>query len=460
MGKTLYLECNSGISGDMTVAALLDLGADEKVLKESLESLHLDGYQINIKRAKKCGIDACDFDVILEEDVKNNPIQGDNKSSDNKHSHEHIHSHEEQEDNIQEHSHSHDHDHNHDHDHKRDQVDNSNKQYHHSHEHRNLKDVYDIIDRLNDEDVKNMAKNIFNIVAKAEAKAHGIPVEEVHFHEVGAVDSIVDIVAVAVCIKDLGITDVIVSPLAEGSGTVRCQHGIIPVPVPAVLNIAIMNELILKSTDNKGEMITPTGAAIAAALRTKNELPKFYTIKNIGIGAGKKDFANANILRAYLIEEQAQSTMNDSEEKVWKLESNIDDCSGEALGYTMEKLIEAGARDVFYTPIFMKKNRPAYLLSIICKEKDISQLENIIFTHTTTIGIRRIAYERTILDREIINIQTSLGPAKVKLCKRGQNVLCYPEYESVREICEKEDMEFQQVYAFIINEYYQMNRKR
>lgn len=455
MGKTIYLECNSGISGDMTVAALLDLGADQNVLKESLESLQLDGYQINIGRAKKCGIDACDFDVILEEDVRNIPMHVDERSSDNNHSHEHMHNH----DHNHEHVYNHDHEHNHIHEHSHDHEDNPEKQHHHSHEHRNIKDVYTIIDRLDDVDVKNLAKKMFHIVAKAEAKAHGIPLEEVHFHEVGAVDSIVDIVAVAICIKDLGITDVIVSPLAEGSGTVRCQHGIIPVPVPAVLNIAIMNELTIKSTDNKGEMITPTGAAIAAALRTKNDLPKFYTIKNIGIGAGKKDFATANILRALIIEEKVQSTTNDSEEKVWKLESNIDDCTGEALGYTMEKLMEAGARDVFYTPIFMKKNRPAYLLSIICKEKDIHQLENIIFTHTTTIGIRRIAYERTILEREIITIQTTLGLAKVKLCKRGQNVLCYPEYESVREICEKEDMEFQQVYGCIINEYYQMNRR-
>lgn len=482
MGKTLYLECNSGISGDMTVAALLDLGADEKVLLATLDSMHLEGYQIQIGRTKKCGIDACDFDVILQHDNNQDDDVRSNKNGENhahehnhsngncenhahehnhsnddnseNHNHEHIHSNEDDKNYTHEHSHSNGNIQSHEHSENNEHSESHIHSQHHSHEHRNIKDVYEIIDRLEDEDVKELAKKVFKIVAKAEAKAHGIPMEEVHFHEVGAVDSIVDIVAVAICIKNLGITEIIVSPLSEGSGTVRCQHGIIPVPVPAVLNIVMMNELTIKTTNNQGEMITPTGAAIAAALRTKDSLPNQYTIKKIGIGAGKKDFANANILRALMIEEKVQTPRNDSEEMVWKLESNIDDCTGEALGYTMEKLLEAGARDVFYTPIYMKKNRPAYLLSVICKQKDCSKLEDIIFSHTTTIGIRRIGYERTILEREVIQIKTSFGVVKVKLCKRGENTVCYPEYESVREICESENMDFQQVYASIINQYY------
>lgn len=255
--ETLYLECYSGISGDMTVAALLDLGASEEALRKSLDSLNVDGYEIEIGRTTKCGIDACDFDVILE--------------------HEHHH------------HHDHDHDHNHD---------------HHDHEHRNINDILEIIDKAEiSERAKSISKDIFNIVAKAESKAHGIDIDKVHFHEVGAIDSIVDIIAVAVCIDDLDIDDVIVSEMYEGRGHVKCQHGIIPVPVPAVANIVVDNSLDIRITDTMGEMVTPTGAAIAAALKTRDFLPESYKIKKIGIGAGKKDFPKANILRAYIIEE-------------------------------------------------------------------------------------------------------------------------------------------------------------
>lgn len=279
--KILYLECYSGISGDMTVAALLDLGVDEDVLKNALDSLKLDGYNIKIGRTSKCGIDACDFDVILD--------------SEEHHRDHHDHEHKDH------HTHSHDHEHNHDHTHEH-----SHEQEHHHdhHEHRNIIDIYKIIDESGISNrAKTISKKIFDIVAIAESKAHGLPVEEVHFHEVGAVDSIVDIVAVAVCLDELGIEEVVVSDIYEGSGHVRCQHGIIPVPVPAVVNIAMDNSLTLKITDAKGEMVTPTGAAIVAAIKTRDYLPESYKINKIGIGAGKKDFEKANILRAYIIED-------------------------------------------------------------------------------------------------------------------------------------------------------------
>lgn len=273
--KTLYLECFSGISGDMTVAALLDLGADEEVLKKALESLKLEGYEIKISRTEKCGIDACDFDVILDNEDNHH------HSHEDKHSHDHDHHH----------HHSHDHDHIHD----------------HNHIHRNINDIVEIIDESQiTERAKEISKDIFDIVSKAESKAHGIPIEEVHFHEVGAVDSIVDIIATAVCIDNLEIDDVIVSELYEGKGHVRCQHGTIPVPVPAVVNIVMDNSLNIKITDVQGEMVTPTGAAIAAALKTEDRLPKEFQINNIGIGAGKKDFPKANILRAFIIEDQVK----------------------------------------------------------------------------------------------------------------------------------------------------------
>lgn len=279
--KTLYLECYSGISGDMTVSALLDLGADEKVLKDALDSLKIEGYEIKIGRREKCGIDAAFFDVVLEEE----------KEHEQSHRHDHAH----------EHEHKHDHDHDHDHSHHHE---------HHNpgqHDHRNIKDIYEMIHHSDISDrAKATAKKIFDIVAKAEAKAHGIDVEKVHFHEVGAIDSIVDIVATAVCLDNLEIQDVIVSELYEGKGHVKCQHGILPVPVPAVANIAMNHSLVMRTTDMEGELVTPTGAAITAAIKTKDSLPQKYTIKNIGIGSGKKELPRANILRAYIIEDESK----------------------------------------------------------------------------------------------------------------------------------------------------------
>ena len=277
MPNKLYLECYSGISGDMTVAALLDLGADQQVLLEGLESLNLPGYQLKIGRVKKNGIDACDFDVILDE-------------PEHHHEHEHEHHH----DHDHEHDHDHDHEHHHDHDHEH--------HHHHDHVHRNIGDIFAIIDQSKISDrAKQTAKDIFRIIAAAESKAHGIAEDQVHFHEVGAVDSIVDIVSAAICLDNLDITEAVVSDLYEGCGYVHCQHGLMPVPVPAVVNIAADNALRLRLTQTRGEMITPTGAAIAAYLSKGGKLPESFVIEKIGLGAGKKDFATANILRAFLI---------------------------------------------------------------------------------------------------------------------------------------------------------------
>ena len=277
MPNKLYLECYSGISGDMTVAALLDLGADQQVLLEGLESLNLPGYQLKIGRVKKNGIDACDFDVILDEPEHHH-------DHDHEHHHEHDH----------EHDHKHDHEHHHDHD--------NEHHHHHDHVHRNIGDIFAIIDQSKISDrAKQTAKDIFRIIAAAESKAHGIAEDQVHFHEVGAVDSIVDIVSAAICLDNLDITEAVVSDLYEGCGYVHCQHGLMPVPVPAVVNIAADNALRLRLTQTRGEMITPTGAAIAAYLSKGGKLPESFVIEKIGLGAGKKDFATANILRAFLI---------------------------------------------------------------------------------------------------------------------------------------------------------------
>ena len=213
---------------------------------------------------------------------------------------------------------------------------------------------------------RKIATNIFNILGKAEALAHGVSIDEVHFHEVGAVDSIVDIIAVAVCLDNLQIEEVIVPVLYEGSGFIRCQHGLIPVPVPAVSHIVANNNLKLHLTNTQGELVTPTGAAIVAAIKTNDKLPQEFSIKKIGLAAGKRTYENPSILRAMLIESK-----DENKDFVVKLESNVDDCSGEALGYVMDRLLQAGARDVHYMPVFMKKNHQAYQLNVICNEEDV-----------------------------------------------------------------------------------------
>lgn len=415
--KILYLECYSGISGDMTVGALLDLGASRERLMKELEKLGIGGYHLHFGRTQKCGIDAYDFDVHLEEE---------------------------------EHDHTHDHDHGHGHDH------------HHSHVHRNVHDIYQIIDRLEDEEARRLAKEMFRLVAEAESRAHGLPVEQVHFHEVGAVDSIVDIVGTAVCIRDLGISRVAVSPLSEGRGYVKCQHGVMPVPVPATAGIAAACGLTLRLTDNEGEMVTPTGAAIAGCLRTEQELPERYIIEKIGVGAGTKDFKNANILRAMILvpeeEEQTEKEQKQSgkaepgfsgtqePDSMYVIETNIDDCSGEALGFLMECLLEEGAADVWYTPAVMKKSRPAYVLHTLCRRAQIEDMEGLIFSHTTTIGIRRYPVERTVLNRRVEEMDLPLGKLAVKVCSFRGEERFYPEYESIARISRETGMGFAEVY--------------
>lgn len=420
--KKLYLECTSGISGDMTVAALFDLGVDIKVLQKALESLPLEGYRIDIKRVQKSGIDACDFHVVLEPQYENHD-----------HDMQFLHGkigHQPHED-----AHSHNHQHQHQQAHGQE----------HSHEHRTLPGILHLIDHGDmTERAKTIAKKIFTILGEAEAKAHGKLLEEVHFHEVGAIDSIVDIVAVAVCVDALDVMDIVVPYLCEGQGVVRCQHGMMPIPVPAVLNIVEGYGISLKRMDVEGEFVTPTGAAIVAALSTEDTLPGKYKVTKTGIGAGKRMYERPSLMRAMLIESEDNAT-----EFGYRLETNIDDCTGEALGFVMELLLEAGARDVNYIPAFMKKNRPAYLLNVVCFEEDIERLEAIIYQHTTTIGIRRIPFERSFLTRKLVSVQTEFGPCQVKVCQGPSGDKIYPEYESVTQICRTHFLSFQEVYSRI-----------
>lgn len=285
MGNQLYLECASGISGDMFIAAMLDLGADREKLEEALRSIPVTGFVTRTGRVKKSGLDACDFHVILDQEHENHDhdmeyLHGHSHEHDQEHDHEHGHEH------HQEHGHEHHQEHSHE----------------HSHEHRSPQDILHIVERASmTEGAKLLANKIVHILAEAEAKAHGVPLDQVHFHEVGVVDSIVDIVAAAVCADSLNLEEVYVPQLNEGRGMVRCQHGLLPIPVPAVANIISDNDLKLHITNVEGELVTPTGAAIAAALCTKKELPESFRIQKIGMGAGKRNYECVGVLRAMLI---------------------------------------------------------------------------------------------------------------------------------------------------------------
>lgn len=435
MTNILYLECGSGISGDMTVAALLDLTKNSEHLLSVLSTIPVEGFSVEISQVKKSGLDCCDFNVILDKEHVNHDhdmeyLHGNHNHGNHNHE-DHHHEHHQQE-NHEHGPHSHDHHHE-----------------GHTHIHRGMAEVREVIHHTEmTENARKIALRIFEIIGEAEAKAHGVPIEQVHFHEVGAVDSIVDIIAVAVCLDDLHVDQVIIPKLCEGMGTVRCQHGILPVPVPAVANIIEKYGLNLEIMDVQGEFVTPTGAAIAAAIQTSAVLPKQFKIKKIGMGAGKRTYEKPSILRAMLLESTGQSSVK--KDCIYKLESNIDDCSGEALGYVMERLLKAGAKDVHYHPVFMKKNRPAWQLNVICDEEDIAKLEQIIFRETTTIGIRRIAMERSVLPREKKIVETKYGAAEVKVCDLGGEVRCYPEYESVIRICKEKGLTYQEVYREIM----------
>ena len=431
MGKTLYLECESGISGDMVVGALLDLGANQERLLTALESLPMDGFSVQITRREVSAIDVCDFDVVLDEGHQNHDhdmayLYGDLDEAES-HSHEHYHEH---------HGHG---------------------EGHH-HEHRHLSDIERIINsgKLTPR-ARELAKRIFSILAEAESKAHGVATDEVHFHEAGAVDSIVDVVAAAVCLDDLDITHAIVGPLAEGHGRVRTQHGVLSVPVPAVVNIAASCGLVLAQRAMEGEFVTPTGAAIAAAIRTAEELPTTYVVRAVGTGSGKRAYKPVSTLRGMIIEPRgttatesqpdAHTTTDAAPSRLWKLETEVDDCTGEALGHALERLFEVGVREAHYVPVFMKKSRPAYQVETLCDESLLEAVERILFEETTTIGVRRHRVERTTLSRREQTMETPLGPARVKLVTLPNgSERPYPEHDSVVSLAKEKGVSYQEAF--------------
>jgi len=383
--KVLYFDCFAGISGDMTVGALIDLGADEKELLQSLDSLHLHGYRIEIKKSLKNGISGTDFNVIIEED----------------HSH---------------HSHHH----------------------HHNHS-RNLSDISNIINSSPlDSSVKELSLKIFHEIAAAESKIHAKSIDEIHFHEVGAIDSIVDIVASAVCLNMIKPDKIISSPLNLGEGTVECAHGIFPVPAPATAEI--LKGIPVYSSGIKKEMTTPTGAAIIKCIAEEFSSFPAMKIDSTGYGLGKRNLEVPNVLRAVIGE------MDYSEKKVM-IETNIDDMSGELFSYILPKLLDAGALDVFITPVIMKKSRPGHVLSVLCESGKVDVLEEIIFTETTTFGTRRYEVERSELERSISKVKTSYGEISVKKgYMNGKSLKFSPEYEECAQAAQRYGVPVREVY--------------
>lgn len=435
MSKKLYLDCTSGISGDMFVAAMIDLGADLEALERALQSVSDDGFHTEVRRVKKSGIDCCDFNVVLDAFHENHD-----------HDMEYLYGHDDSHCHGEEHDHCHCHGEEHDHCHC-DGEEHDNCHCHeeeHEHSHRGLAEIREIIAACDmTETAKDIAYDIFDVIAAVESAAHNLPPEEVHFHEVGALDSIVDVISAAVTFDSLGIRDVIIPKLYEGTGMVRCQHGLMPVPVPAVANIVSAFSFPLEITEAKGEYVTPTGAAIAAVLCTDHRLPKAFTITQTGMGAGKRAYTDRpGILRAMMIETEEEG----GKEEIIKLETDIDDCSGEVLGYTMKKLLKAGAKDVHYTPVFMKKNRPGWELTMIAAKDDVEELEQIIFGETTTIGIREMKVERTCLPREEKEVVTPYGTASAKGVEVKGRMKWYPEYKTVKKLAKKHKVSFVEVF--------------
>ena len=424
--KAIYLETFAGISGNMLLGALLDAGFPIDVLKSELAKLNLGEYELVHQRANKLGIDAQYFNVLLP--------HGHEHSHNHEHAHEHHHAHhyhqEEQHFHCQEYAHTYDpahhHEHNHEHEHHHQELPHT----HHHHEHRNLKAVMDIIDGSTlSQSIKDKAREVFTAIAIAEAKVHGKTVEEVHFHEVGAVDTIIDIVGCLLGLEYLGIEKVYVGKITTGHGFVKCAHGLMPVPAPATA------ELLQGLPQEKGrvakELTTPTGAALAKVLgETALELPEGFICEKIAYGAGTWELEIPNVLRVHV-----GTIANENEASILEVACNIDDMSGEVFAYVIERLLLAGALDAWAEPIVMKKGRPAYKLVFLVSEAKLVSLLDVVFEETTTLGVRYHKVERSTLERKSMVVATPFGSVAVKygFCN-GAIVNIAPEFDSCKEI--------------------------
>ena len=440
--KTLYFDCATGISGNMAIGALLEICDGEQYLRDELAKLGVPGYQLNVIKRDSHGIDGTYVEVLeANTGIPVDAIHDGNKNVGSSATlglhHGHTHSHHHELDSSPEH-HSHDHYHDHDHsldNHCHNHQDDNDNNHNHNHVHRTYVDIKQIIEGSGiTEAAKKLSRSMFQKVAAAEAAVHGKPIDEVHFHEVGAIDSIVDIVSVAILMDYINPDRVISSVVSDGYGTIKCAHGVLSVPVPATSMMYKNEKIRFKQIEVPTELVTPTGAAIISTFAESYGLMPEMNLNKIGIGVGSRNIGGPNTLRVFLGEDVTADgeTQNDD---IIVINSNIDDSSGEDLGYVLEKLMDAGALDVSYSPIFMKKNRPAYRLEVICRAETREKLSEIIFDETTTIGVRYYPVQREELTRVRTLVDTELGQIEAKQVSTASgHTYTYPEYESMKTI--------------------------
>ena len=442
--RILYYDCFAGISGDMNLAAMIGLGVDPGFLRAELSKLGLDHeFELLVSQGERHGIHGTRVDVAFG-----------NQDSGHSHGHErhdeapaeaHAHGHHHDHGHGRDHNHGHDHGHGHHHDHCHAEP----RAERHGHAaHRNLADIEKIITESSlAEPVKKTSLAIFRKVAEAEAKVHGKGLHEVHFHEVGATDSIVDIVGAAVCFHALGVDAVWCSPVELGGGFVRCAHGMMPVPAPAT--VEILTGIPTTRGAARHEATTPTGAAIVAVLADEFTAAPSLAVEKTAYGIGHRDAEIPNVLRVQLARPAASKPEGPvSEARL--LQCNIDDMTAEALGVAMDVLMENGAMDVHFTPIVMKKNRPATCVSLLCATQDEERFKELLFRHTTTLGVKSFPLEKTVLGVSFERLETELGPVTMKnALKDGKVIRSKPELEDCRALAKKHGLSLAEVQAAV-----------
>ena len=431
--KTLYLECNMGAAGDMLTAALLELHPDPQGFVERMNRLGLPGVVFAAQPAVKCGITGTQVSVTVggeEEESHDVPLHSHvHETAQDEahpgHAHDHVHGHDHGHDH--EHTHAHDHEHSHGHEHG-----------HGHHHHAGMGDIRHILSHLDiPQPVRQDAEAVYQLIAQAESHAHGRPVEEIHFHEVGTLDAVTDVVAVCWLLHDLAPEQIVASPVHVGCGQVRCAHGILPVPAPATAYI--LQGVPTYGGSVQGELCTPTGAALLKHFVQRFGSSPVMRVEKTGYGMGKKDFEAANCVRAMLGQTQEESTA------IAQLACNLDDMTPEALGFAQERLWEAGALDVTTAPIGMKKNRPGVQLTCLCRLEDREKLVSVLFAHTTTLGVRESLCTRYTLARSQRTVETEHGPVRVKEARGWGVTREKPEYEDVANIAREQGLTLDQV---------------
>jgi len=399
--KTLYIDCGMGAAGDMLTAALVELTGDRDAATAKLNALGIPGVHFEAENSVKCGITGTHMRVLVNGEEE--------ESHDHHHHHDH---HREHEHHHHDHDHDHDHDHHHDHGHEHhhhhhDHAHDHGHEHHHSHN--GMHEIEHIISHINASDnVKKSVEDVYRLIAEAESKAHNQPVDNVHFHEVGAMDAVADVAAVCTLIEMIGPDRIVASPIHVGAGSVKCAHGILPVPAPATAHILKGVPTYGGAID--GELCTPTGAALIKHFADEfGSMPEMI-VDEIGYGMGMKDFEAANCVRMML----GENKIEDGIDYIYKLECNIDDMTAEDYAFATEKLLAAGALDVYTTSIMMKKMRPGFMLTVLASEADRERMASEIFRHTTTIGIREEKVRRYVLDRKNVTYSTSRGEVRAK----------------------------------------------